>query len=323
MPSPRDQIVELIERGAIPANAIGAALAAAGIAPNGQAWRTFIDRLLLWLGGLALAFAVLFFVAYNWRDIGRFAKFALVETLIVLAVLTYWKRSEQEAVGKVSLLVATITLGVLLALYGQTYQTGADTWQLFFAWAMLTLPWAFVGRFAAIWIVWVVLINLAIVLYHQTFRGGFGLMFSSEAEMWWLLFLFNALALVAWELLARSRRWLAQPWAVRLLAAGSGIPMTWLALHAIFDQGDDGMLPALAWAVGLAALLLVYRRIKPDLFMLAGGCLSGIVVAVAFAIRFVLDDWTSDSFLLLALLVIGLGTGAAIWLRNVHREELS
>jgi len=34
-------------------------------------------------------------------------------------------------------MVSTILVGVLLALVGQTYQTGADTWQLFFYWAIL------------------------------------------------------------------------------------------------------------------------------------------------------------------------------------------
>jgi hypothetical protein len=33
-----------------------------------------------------------------------------------------------------------------------------------------------------------------------------------------------------------------------------------------------------------------------------------------------LDDGAAGGFLLLALLVLGLGTGAAVWLRNVHRK---
>jgi uncharacterized membrane protein len=320
MTSPRNKIIELIDQGAIPPNNIDDALTVLNIVPDGKAWRTFIDHLLLWLGGLALACAGVFFIAYNWNDIGRFAKFGMVEAFIVLAIVAYWKLGAHAVAGKVSLLLATIFLGVLLALYGQTYQTGADPWQLFFNWALLMLPWAFIGRFPAIWVLWVVLINLTIVLYHQAFRGAFWLMIDSSTDMLWLVFFCNALALATWELLGNIWHWLAERWAIRLLAIGAGVPVTWLALHAIFDQEETGILPAVVWALFLAALYLVYRKMKHDLFMLAGGCLSGIVIVVSFMAKHMLDDFDEGAFLVLALVVIGLGAGAAVWLRNIHRE---
>jgi uncharacterized membrane protein len=320
MPATRSQIINLLEQGAIPPDRIDQALAAAGVTPDARAWKTFIDRLLIWLGGLALAGAAVFFVAYNWNDIGRVGKFAMVEVLIVLAVLAYWKLGEAGVAGKVALLVATILLGVLLALYGQTYQTGADPWQLFFTWALLMLPWALVGRFPAIWMVWVVLINLAIVFYQQAFRGMFGLMFDSEQSQLWLAFAFNALALTAWEILSKSRPWLAERWAVRLLAVGSGAPLTWLMIYGIFGEESNLVLTASAWVVWLAVMYFVYKTKCRDLFMLAGCCLSGIVVVVAFLGRQLLDSGGAGGFLFLALVVVGLGAGAAVWLRNVHRE---
>jgi len=207
MTSPRSQLVELIEQGAIPVEKIGDALIATNITPDGKAWRLFIDRLLLWLGSLALAFAVMFFIAYNWNDIGRFAKFGMVEGCIVLAIVAYCRFADHSTAGKVALFVATICLGVLLALYGQTYQTGADPWQLFFTWALLMLPWALISRFAALWIVWIMLINTSIVLYYQTFRGMFWFMAGSETGMLWPLFVFNTLLLAAWEFLTATWPW--------------------------------------------------------------------------------------------------------------------
>jgi len=73
----------------------------------------------------------------------------------------------------------------------------------------------------------------------------------------------------------------------------------------------------MAW---LAALYFVYRRIRPDLFMLAGGCLSGIVGIVTFLAKEMLEIDTASTFFFLALMVIGLGSGAAFWLKNIHRE---
>jgi uncharacterized membrane protein len=319
MISTRSQIIEFIEKGAIPKEKIGDALVAANLTPDARSWQTFIDHLLLWLGGLALAVAVMFFIAYNWNDFGHFAKFGMVEGFIVLAIAAFCMLGGDTVASKVSLLVATITLGVLLALYGQTYQTGADPWQLFFNWALLMLPWALISRFPAIWIVWVVLINISIVLYHQTFRGAFWIMFGPTG-MLWMVFFFNTLVLSVWELLATRWNWLSERWAIRLLAVGSGCSLTGLVLNAIFDRNYVFDFSGLVWLVWLALMYLVYRKIRPDLFMLAGVCLSVITVSVSFLGKHMLKVGDSGSFLFLALVIIGMGAGAAIWLKNIHQE---
>lgn len=323
MTSPRSQIIDFVEQGTISRDKICDALTAAKVIPDGKSWRTFIDHLLLWLGGLALAFAVMFFIAYNWKDIGYFAKFGMVEGFIVLAIVAYCKLVENTIASKVSLLVATISLGVLLALYGQTYQTGADPWQLFFNWALLMLPWAFLGRFPAIWIVWVALINVSIVLYCLTFRGMFGIVFGSDSGLLWLTFLFNTLVFIAWQLLSIRWLWLLERWAIRLLAVGSGVPLTWLVLFSIFDHRVVNDFAGLIWVLWLVAMYYVYRKVKLDLFILAVCCLSGITVTVSFLSKHMLQHGDAAAFLLLACLVIGMGGGAAFWLKNIHQERQS
>lgn len=319
MTSPRHLLIHLIECRAIPPAKIADALAVTGVSPDAPAWRAFVDRLLLWLGALALAFAVLFFVAYNWSAIGRFAKFGAVQAAMVLAVVVYWKVGADTVMAKVSLLAATILLGVLLALYGQTYQTGADPWQLFFTWSMLMLPWAIVGRFAAIWLLWVALINLSIVLYYQAFGGVLRLAIFGGTETYWLLFLFNTLALAMWEALAPHRPWMAQRWAPRLVAMGSGVPITLLMLFVIFADETVDVVTGFVWLAWLSAGYVVYRKLKPDLFMLAGGCLSSIVVLVALLAE-ILNGADAGGYLLIAMVVIGLGAGSAMWLKHVHRQ---
>lgn len=316
----RSQVIEWIEQGIIPPGNIEDALHVSGVRPGGERWRSFIDRLLLWSGGLALAFSLLFFVAYNWKEMGNYFKFGMVQGFIALAVGAYWKWNHHKVAGKVSLLVATLGLGVLLALYGQIYQTGADPWQLFFNWALLMLPWALIGRFPAIWIVWVGLINISIMAYSLTFLRFFGIVFSSETGMVWALFVFNSLVFSLWELLTRKWSWLDERWAVRLLAVGSGAPLTWLVLVAIFDYPDEGGFAALVWLLWLGGMYSVYRRVKPDLFMLAGCCLSAITVIVSFMGKHLLDHGDAGGFLVLTFIVIGMGGGAALWLKHIHRE---
>ena len=320
MSSHRKQVIDLVEQGVIPPQKISAALTAAKITPTGKDWQGFVKLLLLWLGGLAIAVSVMFFIAYNWDELGRFAKFGMVEALMILCITAYWKLGAETTSGKVSLLVATLFLGVLLALYGQTYQTGADPWQLFFNWALLMLPWAVISRFPAIWIVCLALFNLSIVLYYQTFQGVLWLIFASETDIIWLLFTFNTLALIVWESLTPFFHYLSEQWATRLLALASGITITWLVLFAIFETNSNQALSCLMWLGWLMSVYLVYRKLKPDLFMLAGGCLSAIVVIVTFMGKHLLDDGDASAFLLLAIVIIGLGTGAAIWLKNIHQE---
>lgn len=319
MISPRSQLLAWIEQGVVPQHKVNEALRVANLSPSGAGWLVFLDRLLLWLGGLGLAAAALFFIAYNWADMGRFSKFGMVEVLMILAIVFYWRADERAVAAKVALLVASVLLGVLLALFGQSYQTGADPWQLFFFWAVLITPWTIIGRFPALWIVWLALLNIAIVLHSSTFRGAL-LPFATVLEEHWLLFACNSLALAAWEYNATRHRWLAQTWASRLIACGSGIPITIIIAYGLMEFSQASIFSVLAWLIWLAIMVVFYRRIRPDLFMLAGCCLSVIAVVFSLTINMLFDHHMMEGLLLLALLTVAMGTGAALWLKNIHRE---
>ncbi len=332
----RKTLSQLIQSGNIPKANINQALIASHITPQHADWKQFISNLLLLLGALAIACSVVFFIAYNWDDLSRFAKFALVEALMALAVGVYWKTNQQPVakattdaakaipplVSQVALLVASIFLGVLLAFFGQTYQTGADTWQLFFTWAVLIIPWAIVARFPALWMLWLVLINLSIVFYFQAFRGLFGVLFTYETDRLWMLVAVNSVALVIAELLRVKLKSSHGNWAIRVIAFASGAPFTFLVLNSIFGSRHPSFLPELLWIITMAVILFVYRKLKPDLFMLAMACLSGIFVITGFVARLLMKGFGDDldSFFLLALLVIGMGGASAVWLKKVHQE---
>ena len=297
-----------------------AALDLAGALPRAQHWRAFLDRLLLWSGAVALAAAVVFFIAHNWNDLGKFAKFGLVEALVLAAALGYWRLGPEKAAGKASLLVACILLGALLALFGQTYQTGADTWELFANWAGLIVPWVIIGRFAALWILWLAIANVAIVLYFQVRPGVLDVAFAGERALW-ALFALNTAALAIWELAARRIKWLDERWAPRLLAIASGTSITALTLHAILDWRDVSGMAFLFYPLWLAGAHAVYRRFMPDLFVLAGGCLSVIVVATAFLAKHLLQGREeAAAFLLIAMAVIAMAAVCGWWLKRVARE---
>lgn len=326
MESGRGQFLSLVESGAIPPAQVDAAVRLAGLLPTPVAWRRFIDQLLLWLGVLALGCALLFLVAYNWQDLGRFARFALVEAGVLLAVLGYLRFGRDKVAGQSMLLLASLLTGVLLALYGQVYQTGADTWQLFFNWALLVLPWVLVARLPALWLLWLVLVNLAVALFLRmsasAWSGGFGVLLGAERETFLTLFALNTVALITWEWLSRTRyRWLARHSASRTLATAAGVFITFEMIQVVTESDTSGLASMMLWLAWLAALVLVYRHWLPDLYMLAGVCLSVIVVVTTFfGYHLLSNNADAGGFLLLALLIIGQGSAAAIWLKRVHRD---
>jgi uncharacterized membrane protein len=137
----------------------------------------------------------------------------------------------------------------------------------------------------------------------------------------WSLFGLNALALAGWEAAHRAGlSWLRDSWPPRLVAMAGGAMATALAIEAIFDSGASSAAAALAYVAWLAAVYAWYRRVRPDLFMLAVGLLSLIVVVAAFLSDQVLDGSDSGGFLLIGLVVIGMSAGGAVWLRSVGQE---
>ena len=88
----RALVLQWAEEGIIPSSRVDEALAVTGVTPTAGEWRRFVvDRILLWSGASFLAISVIFFLAFNWHDLGRYAQFGLVETLIIAAVLAYWR----------------------------------------------------------------------------------------------------------------------------------------------------------------------------------------------------------------------------------------
>ncbi len=318
MSDTRTEILEWIEQGRLQAEALPIALRLTGLHPDRKDWREFFNHLTLWLGAICCAVAVIFFFAYNWQAMGLFAKFGLVEVLIIASLVLYWRFDINHIAGQATLLFATLLVGALLALVGQTYQTGADTYELFTVWAIAVFAWVAVCCFAPLWLFWLGLINMAAVLYYQTFGGLFGWLFDSDQIMW-ALFILNTLALCVWETAAYyGVSWLRERWSVRILAVASGSLISILATWAILDFDDhSGITALLVYLVWMVVAYIVYRHVTKDVFVLAEGVLSAIIVITVYLSKH--DE--SGAFLFIGLIIIGLSAVGGFWLKSVGNEE--
>lgn len=293
--------------------------------PDAAAWRSFLDVLTLMCGTAFLSLAVIFFFAYNWQTLGRTGRFALVEIPLIAAVLAAWRLGLTRHSGRAALTGAFLLVGALLALVGQTYQTGADPWELFAVWALLTLPWVLIGRFAPLWLLWLALINLSVGFYYQVTAGRvlvglIGLFFSPEG-IFWSLTLLNTLALVLWEVATPRCDWLVGRWAPRIILTLAAAAATGLALWGIFADNGNESLNLFAWSIGMFAGYRIYRRRSFDLYALALGVLSLIVVTSALLGKLLFEHGEASAFFLIGNAVIGLSALGGWWLHRVARED--
>jgi uncharacterized membrane protein len=320
--TPRKLILDWLDQGKISSNNLQAALHHVGVFPAINEWRQFIDRLLLWLGTTFIGAGVIYFFAYNWSAMGRFSKFALIELIIILSLSVVWRIGIERTSGKSALTGAALFVGALLALIGQTYQTGTDTFELFSSWALLILPWVVISRFPTLWTIWLALVNTAIILYFQTFGGLFGFLFS-DLELLWILFIFNTAALCVWKSLAiNGFIWLQEHWNERLLITASAGLVTAIMLYAVFDWDDSNALSFPVWLLWLGGMHFVYRIKHIDVYALACNASSIIVVSISFLGRELLDSAEAAGFLILGLITIGMSSYAGWWLKQIARENI-
>ena len=116
------------------------------------------------LGGLGL----IFWIAANWETLGRFGRFALLQGIVVVACGgALWRPAARRPL----LLLALLAVGGLFAYFGQTYQTGADPWQLFALWALLALPLAVGARSDVLWAPWALVAMTAVSLWVHAHTG--------------------------------------------------------------------------------------------------------------------------------------------------------
>ena len=197
----RKTILQWAENLELDAKNVDSALKQVNALPSTKDWGLFLNRLLIWLGVIALAFGVIFFFAYNWQEMNRFTKFALVECGLLISLVSYLFLNTLATIKTAILFAMSLMIGALLALVGQTYQTGADPWQLFTYWSVLILPLVVVSRASSLWLLWAALVNLSLLLYLQTNRGIFNLFFNDE-DMFWVFGTVNSILMLVLEFLS-------------------------------------------------------------------------------------------------------------------------
>jgi uncharacterized membrane protein len=303
--------------------ALDRALRIATATPSSDAWRRFLSRALALLGAGLLLAGVICFVAYNWSRIGRFGKFALIDAGIIGATLVGWRMLPRLS-GQLALFAAAVLVGALLAVYGQTYQTGADPYGLFLTWSWLIIPWVIAAHFSALWVLELALLDMSLVLFYTQVIGFDRL---NEALVLPLdVAGLHAIALVGWEWqIRRARPWLDEEWAPHAVAAVGYLALVIAAAVAVLadrEAGVPGIVGLVALGIAIAGAYHYYRRLRPDRFMVTVAVAAGMTW-VAFVVgRVLFEELKLDmlGFFLMALFLIAEITVGLRWFRGSRQR---
>ncbi|MFS2225288.1 DUF2157 domain-containing protein [Pantoea sp. B65] len=288
-----------------------AILQAAGARPDAQGWLLFLRATFALIGTLALVCGVMFFFAWNWHTLPRLVKFALVEGMIIaLAVVVWWRWAQNSA--RLALIAIGMLIGVLFAVYGQIYQTGAGSWTLFRAWALALFALACFARVTALWFLCWLVANVAFLLRLD---GWQDFPFNDNFSLIYQLFLLTVTAV--WFALTRRNNGLFRVmvfWTLLILTLATGSEL-------FGDRHSSGLLSPLLWLALLAAGYLLFYRRQRDLFILTCGLFSICFLLVAGVIRLFIEV-NIILTLVAALVVLCLcAAQASRWIMKLRAEN--
>lgn len=284
-------------------------------------WAHFLRRSSLLIAAVLLGSALIMAVAANWLSWPKVGRIALIlvtiTALVVFALRTGLQKPKDWASGyslsSLSVNLAAIAIGGLFALIGQSYQTGADPWQLFALWALLLLPWLITLRSLFIILLVLTITNVALLLFFAKGQetslfamlvvGGFNLFVLYGSQRCRGLFYDPLLLLRRISMLF-------------LIGAVLGLSsIDWLI------QNDNVLLQKLLGLIVLGGLSWYYLRRQQDVLTGAlgyGGC---YLLVISWLINSFVQ--AEESVLLIFFISTILGMGLIFDLRRIWRQQSS
>ena len=140
-------------------------------------WQRYLNLLFLLLTVGFLTSGVVTLIAANLDYFSDLAKIYGLQTLlvvtVVLGIYCFIRESRRQAKEKLKwktyslFFVVSVLIGALFALVGQTYQTGADVWQLFAVWTLCQLPFLLLFPNVPSALLFAATANIAFYLFNE------------------------------------------------------------------------------------------------------------------------------------------------------------
>ncbi len=187
-------------------------------------WHAWLRATSLLIASLLTLAAITCFIAYNWQDMSRVARIAVVGLgLLGSAGLALAAGPVSPARGPLLLLTFGV-LGILFALVGQVYQLGADSFGLYLTWAVYALPLVVVGRAQIVWAAWLVVLWFGLFFMQRQAPELVEGFWAYVVDPWVVILLGAALVLALRQALLDRLDWLRPSLLPGLLALVAVVP---------------------------------------------------------------------------------------------------
>lgn len=263
-----------------------------------ESWQKFLRLFFISLGVGFTTAGIIFFFAYNWADLHKFIKIGLIEGLIIISTLIILFSKISLDIKNILLTGTSILIGVLFAVFGQIYQTGANAYDFFLGWTMFITIWVFVSNYAPLWLVFITLLNTTLILYSQQVAQDW-----SEVFVFTLLFIINILFLTTFLYGKKINKEIKVPiWFSNLIALASVSFSTIGIVFGIFDKNQKSFFVLIIITSILYGIGIKYGLKVKSGFYLSLIPFSIIIIISAFLIK-LSDD--AGMFFFISLFVIG------------------
>ena len=262
-----------------------------------SAWIKFLKLFFISLGVGFTVSGILFFFAYNWADLHKFAKLGLVQGLLIAATLTAVFSKLSQDIKHILLTGSAILIGVLFAVYGQIYQTGANAYDFFLGWTLFTVIWAVIANYAVLWVLFILLINTTIFLYAEQVADHW-----SDIFVMALQFVINSLFLIYFLKRPKDPEVKTPEWFINLLAISAVSFATLGIVNGIFNTYEVSFLALIIITLALYGLAIKYGWENHKTIYFAIIPLSIIIIIAALLIKISYD---AIMFFVITLFVIG------------------
>jgi uncharacterized membrane protein len=261
---------------------------------DGAAWQKFFRLLFISLGVGFTVTGIVFFFAYNWADLHKFIKIGLTEGLLVATTAVALLPKMQDSIKNIFLTGASVLVGVLFAVFGQIYQTGANAYDFFLAWTVFITLWVLISNFAPLHLLYLVLINTTFILYSQQVAHDW-----SEVFIFSLLFFINVAILITLVGFGKEK---TPNWLRNALALASVSCATLGIITGIFDSNHENIFSVLILITAIVFALGIWQGLKTK----SGFYLSVIPFSLIIIVSALLVKLSDDGlmFLLISLFVI-------------------
>lgn len=226
-------------------------------------WQRYLNLLFLLLTVGFLTSGVVTLIAANLDYFSDLAKIYGLQTLLVVTVILgiycFIRESRRQATEKLKwktysiFFVVSVLIGGLFALVGQTYQTGADVWQLFAVWTLCQLPFLLLFPNVASALLFAATANVAFYLFNEQ---------NSHNSMCYAV-LINAGLLVISELFSKTfhdQHWRILPKVFLVLTFASlfGLIVIYDVYFYAYAWGELGRSPLSSLLIAIPALIALY-----------------------------------------------------------------